>query len=73
MARKRSSKTTFQRPLLPSLMLGLEAMTGTLDDFGFEDYLNDPRDSETVKPLDLHHSMEVHLSLSKGSVCPSFM
>lgn len=21
-------------------MLGLEAMTGTLDDFGFEDYLN---------------------------------
>ncbi|KAG4115212.1 hypothetical protein ERO13_D12G069201v2 [Gossypium hirsutum] len=33
----------------------------------------DPRDSETVKPLDLHHSMEVHLSLSKGSVCPSFM
>ncbi|XP_052480757.1 beta-galactosidase 17 [Gossypium raimondii] len=33
----------------------------------------DPRDSETVRPLDLHHSMEVHLSLSKGSVCPSFM
>ncbi|PPR85873.1 hypothetical protein GOBAR_AA34819 [Gossypium barbadense] len=63
----------FQRPLLPSSMLGLEAVTGTLDDFGFEDYLNDPRDSETVRPLDLHHSMEVRLGLSKGPVCPSFM
>ncbi|XVF20579.1 hypothetical protein REPUB_Repub12eG0012700 [Reevesia pubescens] len=30
----------FQRPLLPASMLGLEALTGTLDDFGFEDYLN---------------------------------
>ncbi|KAK6279731.1 hypothetical protein POUND7_019998 [Theobroma cacao] len=63
----------FQRPLLPSSMLGLEALTGTLDDFGFEDYLNDPRESETVRPLDLHHSMEVHLGLSKGPVCPSFI
>ncbi|KAM3244787.1 hypothetical protein ACQJBY_056240 [Aegilops geniculata] len=32
----------FQRPpgALPSSMLGYEAMTGSLDDFGFEDYLN---------------------------------
>lgn len=32
----------FQRPpgAIPSSMLGLEALTGTLDDFGFEDYLN---------------------------------
>lgn len=32
----------FQRPAgaIPSSMLGLEAMTGRLDDFGFEDYLN---------------------------------
>lgn len=32
----------FQRPpgAIPSSMLGLEAMTGSLDDFGFEDYLN---------------------------------
>lgn len=31
-----------QRPpgVLRSSMLGLEAMTGSLDDFGFEDYLN---------------------------------
>lgn len=32
----------FQRPpgALPSSMLGLEALTGDLDDFGVEDYLN---------------------------------
>ncbi|XP_062106340.1 cyclin-B1-2-like [Humulus lupulus] len=65
----------FQRPpgAIPSSMLGLEAMTGTLDDFGFEDYLNDPRDSETFRPVDMHHGMEVRLGLSKGPVCPSFI
>lgn len=32
----------FQRPPgpLPSSMLGLDALTGNLDEFGFEDYLN---------------------------------
>ncbi|KAK3003337.1 hypothetical protein RJ639_019280 [Escallonia herrerae] len=65
----------FHRPsgAIPSSMLGLEAMTGALEDFGFEDYLNDPRDSETFRPADMHHGMEVHLGLSKGPVCPSFM
>ncbi|KAK4794463.1 hypothetical protein SAY86_012457 [Trapa natans] len=65
----------FQRPpgVIPSSMLGLEAMTGALDDFGFEDHLNDPHDSETFRPLDMHHGMEVRLGLSKGPVCPSFM
>ncbi|MEI6984451.1 hypothetical protein WCV48_32775, partial [Klebsiella pneumoniae] len=31
----------FQRPpgALPSSLLGYEALTGSLDDFGFEDYL----------------------------------
>lgn len=31
----------FQRPpgLIPSSMLGLESITGTLEDFGVEDYL----------------------------------
>ncbi|KAL2531955.1 Proteasome maturation factor UMP1 [Abeliophyllum distichum] len=40
--------TKFQRPpgAIPSSFLGLEAMTGTLEGFGFEDYLNDPIDSE---------------------------
>ncbi|GAA0172598.1 chaperone [Lithospermum erythrorhizon] len=65
----------FQRPPgpIPSSMLGLEAMTGGLEDFGFEDYLNDPRDSEIFRPHDMHHGMEVRLKLSSGPVCPSFM
>ncbi|WZZ67988.1 hypothetical protein YC2023_079358 [Brassica napus] len=58
---------------IPSSMLGLEVYTGAIDDFGFEDYLNDPRDSETFKPVDLHHGMEVRLGMSKGPVSPSFM
>eukprot|EP00252_Welwitschia_mirabilis_P016903 TRINITY_DN37651_c0_g1_i1.p1 TRINITY_DN37651_c0_g1~~TRINITY_DN37651_c0_g1_i1.p1 ORF type:complete len:144 (+),score=34.49 TRINITY_DN37651_c0_g1_i1:232-663(+) len=65
----------FQRPygMLPSSMLGLESMTGALEEFGFEDYLNDPRDSETFVPPDMHHAMEVKLGLSKGPVCRFFM
>ncbi|KAL3833428.1 hypothetical protein ACJIZ3_008164 [Penstemon smallii] len=65
----------FQRPpgAIPSSFLGLEAMTGDLDGFGFEDYLNDPRDSESFRPADMHHGMEVRLGLSKGPTCPSFM
>ncbi|XP_059640056.1 cyclin-B1-2-like [Cornus florida] len=65
----------FQRPAgaIPSSMLGLEAMTGDLEDFGFEDYLNDPRESESFRPVDMHHGIEVRLSLSKGPVCPSFI
>lgn len=35
--------------------------------------LADPRDSETFKPVDLHHGMEVRLGMSKGPVAPSFM
>ncbi|KAF8378486.1 hypothetical protein HHK36_029828 [Tetracentron sinense] len=64
----------FQRPpgAIPSSMLGLEALTGSLDDFGFEDYLNDPRHSEIFQPADMHHGMEVCLGISKGPVCPSF-
>lgn len=33
----------------------------------------DPHDSETFRPLDMHHGMEVRLGLSKGPVCPSFI
>ncbi|PKU74284.1 cyclin-B1-2 [Dendrobium catenatum] len=64
----------FQRPpgMLPSSMVGLEALTGGLEDFGFEDYLNMPQDAETFRPVDMHHAMEVHLGISKGPVCPSF-
>ncbi|CAH9117689.1 unnamed protein product [Cuscuta europaea] len=65
----------FQRPIgaIPSSMLGLEAMTGAVEDFGFEDYLNDPKESESVRPSNLHHGMEVRLGLSKGPVCPNFV
>ncbi|KAK8963598.1 Cyclin-B1-2 [Platanthera guangdongensis] len=62
----------FQRPLgmLPSSIGGYEALTGSLEDFGFEDYLNMPQDAESFIPPDMHHAMEVRLGLSKGPVCP---
>uniref|UniRef100_A0A1J3F7E5 Cyclin-B1-2 n=1 Tax=Noccaea caerulescens TaxID=107243 RepID=A0A1J3F7E5_NOCCA len=65
----------FQRPsgAIPSSMLGLEVYTGAIDNFGFEDYLNDPRESETLKPVDFHHAMEVRLGLSKAPASPSFI
>ncbi|KAL6324490.1 hypothetical protein AAG906_013302 [Vitis piasezkii] len=65
----------FQRPpgAIPSSMLGLEALTGSLDNFGFEDYLSDPCDSETFRPADMHHGMEVRHGISKGPICPSFI
>ena len=50
----------FQRPpgALPSSMLGYEALTGSLDDFGFEDYLNSkkfyPLFSISQLPVVLH-------------------
>ncbi|KAL6961033.1 hypothetical protein U1Q18_038796 [Sarracenia purpurea var. burkii] len=71
----RQMLSRFQRPPgpIPSSMLGFEALTGSLEGFGFEDYLNDPRESETFRPLDLHHGMEVRVGLSKGPACPSFM
>ncbi|AQK94992.1 Proteasome maturation factor UMP1 [Zea mays] len=64
----------FQRPpgALPSSLLGYEALTGSLDDFGFEDYLNMPHDSDSFRQPDMHHGMEVRLGLSKGPICPSF-
>ncbi|XP_009621363.1 cyclin-B1-2 [Nicotiana tabacum] len=65
----------FQRPpgAIPSSMVGLEALTGGLEDFAFEDYLNDPKDSESFRPVDTYHGMEVRLGLSRGPVCPSFI
>ncbi|KAJ8567188.1 hypothetical protein K7X08_019396 [Anisodus acutangulus] len=65
----------FQRPpgVIPSSMVGLESLTEGLEDFAFEDYLNDPKDSESFRPVDMHHGLEVRLGLSKGPVCPSFI
>jgi proteasome maturation protein len=72
---ERQILSKFQRPpgLVPSSMLGLESLTGSLDDFGFEDYLNDPRESETLIPVDMHQAMEVRLGLSKGPVSRAFL
>uniref|UniRef100_A0A7N0TYZ7 Proteasome maturation factor UMP1 n=1 Tax=Kalanchoe fedtschenkoi TaxID=63787 RepID=A0A7N0TYZ7_KALFE len=72
---ERQILSRFQRPpgAIPSSMLGFEALTGDLDNFGFEDYLNDPRESETFRPVDMHHAVEVRLGLSKGPVAPSFI
>lgn len=71
---ERQILSRFQRPpgLLPSAMLGLESLTGELDEFGFEDFLNNPSESETFIPLDMHQGMEVRLGLSKGPVPKSF-
>ncbi|KAK8964488.1 Cyclin-B1-2 [Platanthera guangdongensis] len=65
----------FQRPLgmLPSSIVGYEALTGSLEDFGFEDYLNMPQDAESFIPPDMQHAMEVCLGLSGGPVCPRFI
>ncbi|KAK1268415.1 Cyclin-B1-2 [Acorus gramineus] len=64
----------FQRPPgLPSSMLGYDALTGGLDDFQIKDYFIDPQDSESFRPPDMHHGMEVHLGISKGRVCPGFI
>ncbi|XP_011019756.1 PREDICTED: cyclin-B1-2-like [Populus euphratica] len=72
---ERQMLSRFRRPPgpIPSSMLGLEALTGSLEDFGFEDYLNDPRESETLRPVDMHSGMEVRLGISKGPACKSFM
>ncbi|KAL1829167.1 hypothetical protein ACET3Z_007579 [Daucus carota] len=66
---------TFQKPPGPisSSTLGLESMTGAPENFGVEDNLNDPRDSEILRLADMHHGLEVRLGLSKGPVCPSFL
>ena len=49
-------------PGVPSSRLGLEALTGDLDDFTFESYLGLPEFSEDA-PLDLHSAMESKLQL----------
>lgn len=35
--------------------------------------LADPRESESFRPADLHHGMEVRIGLSKGPAYPSFI
>eukprot|EP00270_Netrium_digitus_P011300 TRINITY_DN3588_c0_g1_i1.p1 TRINITY_DN3588_c0_g1~~TRINITY_DN3588_c0_g1_i1.p1 ORF type:complete len:142 (-),score=30.46 TRINITY_DN3588_c0_g1_i1:184-609(-) len=51
-------------PGLPSSFTGLQSMTGKLDDFSFEDYLCDPRDSEALSRVAVHEVMERRLGMS---------
>ena len=43
-------------------MLGLDSMSGKLDEFDFDAYLNRPADSEAI-PIDMHSLMETQLKL----------
>jgi proteasome maturation protein len=53
-------------PGLPSSKLGLQAITGALEDFGFDDYLRLPSESE-VAPPDLHSQMEQRLGMAANT------
>jgi proteasome maturation protein len=53
-------------PGLPSSKLSLEALTGGLEDFGFESYLNLPAESEQ-QPADLHSQMEQRLGMGAST------
>lgn len=57
----------FQRlPGLPTSKLGLEALTGELDEFRFESYLGLPEHCEDA-PVDLHSAMERKLNLAAAT------
>ncbi|MEW5311235.1 MAG: hypothetical protein WDW38_002967 [Sanguina aurantia] len=49
-------------PGMTSSKLGLEALTGTLDDFTFESYLGMPEMSESA-PVEIHAQMEASLKM----------
>jgi len=51
---------------MPSKRLGLQIMTGDIDRFGFEDYLNMPELSTEGPRLDMHTVMEDRLQLGAG-------
>lgn len=53
-------------PGLPSSRLGLESLTGELDQFGFESYLGLPEFSEQL-PVDMHSQMEQRLGMGSST------
>eukprot|EP00775_Hariotina_reticulata_P004749 gene4749-4999_t len=53
-------------PGIPSSRLGLESLTGELDNFGFESYLGLPENS-VEQPVDMHSQMETKLGLSAAT------
>ena len=52
-------------PGIPSSHLGLQSLTGELDDFSFESYLGSPADSELTPPP-LHAEMDARLAGNKS-------
>ncbi len=54
-------------PGVPSSNVGLEAMTGELDEFGFGSYLGLPAYSEEM-PVDMHSQMEAKLKMKTAPV-----
>lgn len=59
-------------PGLPSSRLGLESLTGELDDFSFESYLGLPGDGVDA-PVEMHSQMEVKLSMGTKQVTRPFL
>lgn len=53
-------------PGLASSRLGLESLTGELDQFGFESYLGLPEFSEQM-PVDMHSQMEQRLGMASST------
>ncbi len=49
-------------PGIESSRLGLDSLSGKLDEFEFDSYLNTPNDREDI-PTDMHSLMEAHLKL----------
>ena len=63
----------FQRlPGLPSSKLGLESLTGELDEFSFNSYLNLPQFSDE-QPPDMHSQMEQRLGMGPKPVARGFL
>eukprot|EP00227_Mantoniella_beaufortii_P014178 CAMPEP_0197595644 /NCGR_PEP_ID=MMETSP1326-20131121/23379_1 /TAXON_ID=1155430 /ORGANISM="Genus nov. species nov., Strain RCC2288" /LENGTH=140 /DNA_ID=CAMNT_0043162029 /DNA_START=85 /DNA_END=507 /DNA_ORIENTATION=+ len=52
-------------PGLPSSRMGLEILTGEIDRFGFESYLDRPEDRPEGMRADLHSAMEARLGMNK--------
>ncbi|GAX76396.1 hypothetical protein CEUSTIGMA_g3841.t1 [Chlamydomonas eustigma] len=59
-------------PGLPSSKLGLEALTGELDEFSFNSYLGLPENLDAV-PVDMHSQMEQALRLGTKPMARGMM
>ncbi|KAK9909280.1 hypothetical protein WJX75_010019 [Coccomyxa subellipsoidea] len=59
-------------PGMPSSQLGLQSLTGELDDFGLESYIGLPEDSESPGP-DMHSLMEAKHKLGLQPVTRSIL